>query len=64
MKFQYSISFHGTVEDTEGEDGVADDVHEAETAVRDSFNLDLLHGVKVKGMSIHIDEINDPTEQK
>jgi hypothetical protein len=62
MKYSYSISFHGTVKDIDGENNATTSVHEAESAVRDSFNLDLLHGVEIDGMSIHIDKINDPTE--
>jgi hypothetical protein len=59
MKHTYTLSFWGTIEDVEGEGGVADTLVEAETAIKDSFVPDLLAGVKLQGMSIHIDASND-----
>lgn len=58
MKHSFSISFHGEVISTAEEDKDGEATIAAITeAVRDSFQPDLLHGVKVRGVSIHIDEM-------
>lgn len=60
MKHAFSITFHGEVTSTPEEDRDGEATIEAITeAVRDSFKPDLLHGVKIRGTAIHVDEMTE-----
>jgi hypothetical protein len=55
MKYYYSITYHGEVTSTPEEDAL-EGIGQINDLVKDSFAPDLMAGVILRGMSVHVDQ--------